>query len=120
MAILVVDDEKDARESLQELLSIAGYEAIGASSGEEALELLGGNNISLMLVDLSMPGMGGEEFIRRAMQVGCKASALAVTAIAPWQTAGLTGLGVGYLRKPYDGKVLLGTVKTLLNRGKRS
>jgi len=117
MAILVLDDEKDARESLEVLLEFAGYRVITASNAEEALELLKSNTIRLMLVDLMMPGMNGDDFIKRARQQGHKAEALLVTALAPRHASALTELGIGYMRKPYDGRALLNTVETLLRKG---
>lgn len=116
MAILIVEDEDDTRESIEDLLKFAGYAVISASNGEEGLMRLKENNIALMLVDFMMPGMNGEEFIRKAWHEGFKTKALLVTAIAPWKTAGLTSMGIGYLRKPYSGKVLLDTVETLLGK----
>ncbi|MDP2168290.1 MAG: response regulator [Thermodesulfovibrionales bacterium] len=116
MTILIVDDENECRESLGELLRFAGYRVATAASGEDALGILRDRtiNIRLMLVDFMMPGMNGEEFIRKARQEGHMPKALIVTAFAPWQTAGITKYGIGYLRKPYEGSVLLNTVERLL------
>lgn len=119
MALLVVDDEKDCRESLGELLRLAGYRVITASCGEEALTALRSNKVCLMLVDLIMPEMSGEEFIKRAWQEGHTVPVLVVTAVAPWKTSGITELGVGYIRKPYEGKSLIGAIETLLNKKER-
>jgi DNA-binding response OmpR family regulator len=116
MAILVVDDEAEIRASLRELLNMAGYEVVTAASGTEALERMGEHKVRLMLVDLSMPGMSGEELIRRLCRQERRPSILAITALAPWQTAGLITMGVGYLRKPIDAGLLLGTIKTLLRK----
>ncbi|MBI4823347.1 MAG: response regulator [Nitrospirae bacterium] len=116
MALLVIDDEKDCRESLGELLRLAGHKVITADCGEEALKVLRNNNISLMLVDLIMPKMSGEEFIKKAWGEGHIVPVLVVTAVSPWKTAGITELGIGYIRKPYDSKMLLGVVETLLKK----
>jgi len=57
--ILVVDDTKETRNSLALFLELAGYQAVVAENGEEALEKLTGQNINLILMDVIMPGMGG-------------------------------------------------------------
>lgn len=59
--ILLVDDEPHLLETGQELLNLSGYHVFTAISGEEALSILGShtNEISLAILDLMMPGMGG-------------------------------------------------------------
>jgi len=66
--ILVVDDEESIRSLLSEALATAGYEVLTAGSGEEALELLGSENLQVMLLDLKLPGMDGLELCRRIRQ----------------------------------------------------
>ncbi len=64
-SVLVVDDEKDARDAIVELLEYEGYPAVGAADGAEALELLErGLRPALMMVDLRMPVMDGWDFCR--------------------------------------------------------
>lgn len=116
MSVLIVDDEADIRISLCEILRMAGYDVETVSSGKEALDYIDRKDVNLMLVDLSMPGMSGEELIQKLWQQEQRPSILAITALAPWQTAGLLGLGIGYLRKPIDAGLLLGTVKTLMRK----
>ncbi|MDD5731030.1 MAG: response regulator [Candidatus Omnitrophica bacterium] len=59
--ILVVDDEKDIRELLVEKLNKHNFQALGASSGEEALALSKDNLFDIILLDVAMPGMDGYE-----------------------------------------------------------
>ncbi len=63
--ILVVDDDSDWREFLCMSLEDLGYEAVEASSGEAALETLRQEDFSIVLLDLRMPGMDGEELVHR-------------------------------------------------------
>lgn len=117
MSILIVDDEQEVRESLCSLLEIAGYEVATASSGAEALGYLDNRKVRLMLIDLSMPGMSGEELIGEiAGKDGKRPQVLVITALAPWQTAWLLRQGIGYLRKPIDAELLLTAVGTMLRR----
>ena len=61
--VLVVDDDRDVSGTLADILEEAGYRAIVASDGAEALELLRrGPRPSLVLLDLRMPRMDGYQF----------------------------------------------------------
>ena len=57
--ILVVEDEPIVRESIRDWLKDAGYEVATAESGEEALEMIGEQDFSLMVVDEKLPGKTG-------------------------------------------------------------
>ncbi len=118
MSILLIDDENDVRESLVVLLQSAGYKVVSVSSAEEGLNYLReNNNIRLMLVDYIMPEMSGEEFLRKAWTDEQWPPALIMTGMAPWKSTGLLELGVGYLRKPVNSTLLLGTVETYMKKG---
>ena len=59
--ILIVDDDDTIREAVHEFIELAGFSVFTASSGEEALELLKTNNISVAITDIMMPGIDGLE-----------------------------------------------------------
>jgi CheY-like chemotaxis protein len=64
-SILVVDDDNDVRKMVCMILSVEGYDATGAADGLEALEQLRSRPLpALVIVDLMMPRMDGNEFIR--------------------------------------------------------
>lgn len=63
ISILVVDDEKPIRDGCTRVLSNKGYDVLTAENGKEALEILSGENISIVLLDLKMPVMSGEEVL---------------------------------------------------------
>ena len=63
--ILVVDDEKNIRSGLAEAISLEGYDVIEAENGKAAWEKMNSNNVDLLLTDLRMPEMTGEELIRK-------------------------------------------------------
>jgi DNA-binding response OmpR family regulator len=67
--ILVVDDERAMRESLQEILEQEGFQVSLADCGETALELLTQTPIDLMLLDLRMTGMDGLQVTEAARQL---------------------------------------------------
>lgn len=59
--ILVVDDDRDMRENIGEVLGDAGFEICLAENGEEAVVLLAETSFNMVILDLVMPGMGGME-----------------------------------------------------------
>lgn len=62
--VLIVDDEPAIRESLAEFLESEGFRVVTATNGQEALEqLMNGDLPALILLDLTMPVMGGSEFL---------------------------------------------------------
>jgi len=116
MSILIVDDEAEIRDSLSEILKMAGYEVITASGGQEALQALGQQDVKMMLVDLSMPGMSGEELLAALDKKDRKPPALVITAMAPWQMMELVKSGIGYMRKPINSAMLLSAVANIVGR----
>jgi len=65
--LLVIDDEKNIREGLAEFLSGDGYDVVCAENGEEGWKLFSNGDIDLVITDLKMPGLGGEELMRRIL-----------------------------------------------------
>ncbi|GMV43725.1 MAG: hypothetical protein AMXMBFR64_54410 [Myxococcales bacterium] len=63
--VLVVEDEEAVRSLVTRILAAAGYSAIEAASGTEALELARTHPVELLLTDVVMPGMGGRELANR-------------------------------------------------------
>ncbi len=61
--VLVVDDEKVVRDGCHRVLSGKGYEVATAENGQQALDLLATNSVDLILLDLKMPVMSGEEVL---------------------------------------------------------
>src|SRR5712692_11587155 len=63
--ILLVEDEADFREPLAILLDQDGYNVQAAANGQEALEGLAGQSYDIIVSDLRMPGIDGEQLFRR-------------------------------------------------------
>ncbi|QDE71957.1 two-component system response regulator [Myxococcus xanthus] len=109
--VLVVDDDADIREAVQDILSFEGYAVTQAANGQEALALLTGPNAlrpCLILLDLMMPVMDGEEFVGRIQQEQrlTELPIILVTASGRGQVPGVRAV----LKKPFDMDVLLSTV----------
>lgn len=115
--ILVVDDEPKIREVLSSLLESKGYGVYTTENGKEALELFKRNNISLVLLDLMLPDMSGEEvcvLIRKKSRVPI----LMLTAKSE-ESSFINGLSIGadhYITKPFSLKVLAAQIEAILRR----
>jgi len=68
--ILVVDDDPQIRRVMRTTLTGEGYEVEDARNGEEALEKLRASRHDLMILDMNMPGIGGLETCRQALDAG--------------------------------------------------
>ncbi len=63
IAVLVADDERAIRDGCHRVLTGQGYEVFGAENGQVALDLLAEKRVDILLLDLKMPVMGGEEVL---------------------------------------------------------
>ncbi len=63
--ILIIDDEKNIREGLASNFELEDYNVKTAENGEEGLKLLSNGDIDCVITDLRMPGISGEEVLRR-------------------------------------------------------
>jgi DNA-binding NtrC family response regulator len=64
LTILVADDEKNIREGLREALALDGYEVHAAADGREAQEAITRGDVDLLITDLKMPRLSGEELLK--------------------------------------------------------
>ena len=108
--VLVVDDDKDVREVMVDLLSDAGYHVFEAVDGQAALELLStmSEPPRVVLLDMMMPRMNGNEFMRAVAAVPALASIPIVVVSAYPGTVDSAARRV--LRKPFNLDTLLGAV----------
>src|SRR5215216_8124408 len=108
-SILIVDDEEIMRDVLETILSGAGYKADLARTGEEALEAYGRKSYDVVLMDVSMPGIGGLTTLEELIKIDEEAVVLMITAYATFDTAisawekGATGI----IRKPFQNEQIL-------------
>jgi len=61
--IIVIDDEKDVRDVLKEVLERAGFDVEIAANGDDGLELLGNKGADVVITDIIMPGKNGVETV---------------------------------------------------------
>ena len=106
--VLIVDDEEDVRESLRDVVEMAGCTAILASSGEDALKLLADHKPCLVLLDLMMLGMSGGETLEAMRRDPALASLPVIVSTSSPERA---PRGVPVLPKPIDIDALLGWLR---------
>lgn len=87
IGVLVVDDEQDIRDGSERILNRIGFQVFKASRGSEALDILSRENISLVLLDLKMPGMDGMEVLSRIQEMNPAILVIVITGYATVQTA---------------------------------
>jgi len=118
--ILVVEDDLDLRNLFCKSLKRDQYNAHGAGSAAEALNLLENENFDLIVTDVMMPAMDGFEFVRQLRAAQIDIPVLFITAkgdIADKQRGFLAG-GDDYMVKPIDINEMLLRVNALLRRAK--
>ena len=79
-SILIVDDETEVRHILRDFFRKRGYSTLEAESGEEALGLARSGDISAVLLDIKMPGMGGLAALGKLLEINPKLGVIMVTA----------------------------------------
>jgi PAS domain S-box-containing protein len=117
--ILFVDDEPNILEIGKETLSSYGYEVVTAENGEQALEVYNAqkNKISLVIMDLNMPGMGGKRCLIDLLTINNNAKVLMTSGYSiPQQTRDLIKVGAaGFINKPYKPDELLLKIRRILD-----
>jgi diguanylate cyclase (GGDEF)-like protein len=114
--ILAVDDQRYFRELLEGLLTEEGYEVITAASGQEALRILDQSHFDIILTDLVMPGMDGNELVHRVKERDPEQDIVVVTGVVDVKTA-VDAMKLGaseYLIKPFDRATLATSLEKIL------
>ncbi len=117
-AVLVVDDEEMVRSLMATVLEDAGFEVLTASDGVEALEVFNENSdrIRLILLDMMMPRMNGEEVYTEIRAKNPETSIILMSGFSEEQvTRGIQGDGAKFLKKPFQITALLDTVQDILD-----
>ena len=111
--ILVVDDEQSIRDSLKIILEYEKYGVVLAPDGVEALSVLDGNGIDLVLLDIKMPGMDGLEVLQEIKKRHPHMAVVIISGHGTISTAvEATKLGAfDFLEKPLDRDRLLLTIR---------
>jgi two-component system, OmpR family, response regulator RegX3 len=119
--VLIVEDEQSLREPLVYLLKKEGFETVEAADGSQAIELFDKGDIDLVLLDLMLPGISGNEVCRIIRQTS-RVPIIMLTA-KDSEIDKVVGLEIGaddYVTKPYSTRELLARMKAVLRRNSDS
>ena len=118
--ILVVDDDKNIRYVIKEILETAQYTVFTAKDGVDAFDVLEKEHVDLIIVDIMMPAMDGYTFTKELRGFNSETPVLMVSAkqLAEDRKKGFL-MGIDdFMSKPIDAEELLLHVKALLRRAK--
>ncbi len=101
LRILVVEDNRDTRYMVGELLSLLGHQPLGVGNAEQALAAAGANAFDILFTDINLPGMSG---IRLAQQIAIDHPGLRIILASGYhvEKKDLQGFSCEILLKPYD------------------
>ncbi len=104
ISLLVVDDEEPIRNALKKFLTQQGYDVQTAATGEDALRILQRQKISVLLLDVRMPGKSGIDLVPQVLELEPSVAILMLTAVNDATTAALCMQrgAMDYLTKPID------------------
>ncbi|TDB36852.1 MAG: response regulator transcription factor [Actinobacteria bacterium] len=118
--VLIVEDDATIARFVELELEHAGFSVLRAGDGPTAIDLLESNDVSLLILDLMLPGIDGIDVARHIRKKGSTVPILMLTARAETHDV-VSGFEAGaddYLRKPFEIPELLSRVRALLKRAR--
>ncbi|MHC4344194.1 MAG: response regulator transcription factor [Planctomycetota bacterium] len=118
LSILIVEDEQKILTALKDFLEFNGFRVTEAVDGLEAERAVAENTFDLILLDLMLPKISGEQLCAKWRQEGLQTPIIMLTAKAQ-QKEKVTGLNIGaddYVTKPFALEELLARIKAVLRR----
>lgn len=116
--VMIIDDEQHVHDVIGDTLLRAGFEVISALDGRDGLRLFESNHpaLTLVVLDLTMPGMNGDEVLRAMRKIDAKVPVIVTSGYSEDETsAQFVGEGVaGFLHKPVSPAELLELVHSVL------
>lgn len=116
--ILIVDDEQKITRVIRAYLEREGYSVAEVHDGQRALELAGSGDFDLMILDLMLPGLAGEDICKQLRRQGSQLPIIMLTAKGA-EAERILGLGLGaddYVVKPFSPGELVARVQAVLRR----
>ncbi|HEY8022441.1 MAG TPA: response regulator, partial [Thermoanaerobaculia bacterium] len=113
MTILIVDDEEVLQDVLTSLVRREGHATLSARTGEEALEILDREEVDLVLLDLMLPGLSGQQVLRQIRQRDPAQVVVVITAYSSIESA-IDAMREGafhYIPKPFKNEEVLLTLR---------
>ena len=121
--VLVVDDDDDVRTAVTWALEADGFEVLGVDNGLAAMDAIESSPLSLVILDLSLPGLGGLDILNRLRTIETRNGQWRLPIIVlsgrDSETDRIVGLDLGaddYLVKPFSPGELAARARSLLRR----
>lgn len=116
--VLVVDDEENIREVVAYVLEMKGFIADNARDGKEALEKIAREKPDIIILDVTMPRMGGFELCRR-LRKSCSLRDIPIIFLSAQRrisgaAGNIPGAPIEYIEKPCDFEYLIKKINTLI------
>src|SRR5438270_4839482 len=122
MRVMIVDDEEVLRDVLEVVLRREGFDVVLAASGEEALSLLDGDEIDLVILDVMLPGISGIDTLRAVRISNPNLPVVVITAFSSIDGA-IEAMKFGafhYIPKPFKNEEVVLTVNKALGQRRLS
>jgi two-component system response regulator AtoC len=118
MKVLIVDDEKNIRESIQRLFELEGINSVLAADGRQGAEALGEEPFDAVVLDLKMPVMDGQMLLEWMRSEGLRTPVVMISALGDVNDAvkALKSGANDYLIKPFDPTELILKVRAVVER----
>ena len=116
--VLIVDDAPDTVEIIKKLLVFEGYDVLTTSTGEEGVQKVEQEKPEIILLDISLPGIDGNEALKRIRKVDPIVSVIMLTAFATVDNA-ISALKEGasdFIKKPFENEHLVHLVNQCLEK----
>ena len=116
--VLIVEDDREMRELLEDLLREEGYETASVPNGDLAAKCLDGKGYDLLISDLKMDGMSGLELLQRVKAFRPEQTMILITAFGTVESA-IEAMKLGafdYIIKPFKSEELIVTVQKAFER----
>ena len=104
LKVVIIDDEKDVRESISQWLMLSGFETQEFQSAEEALKVINKDYPGVIISDIKMPDMNGIEFLKKLMVKDSTIPVILITGHGDVSMA-VEAMHLGaydFLEKPFD------------------
>ena len=116
--ILIIDDEKSIRSTLNEILSYEGFEVVQAQDGAEGLKLVQSDKFDVILSDIKMPKMDGIEVLQKIQEIASDTPVVMISGHGNIETAveAIRKGAFDYIAKPLDLNRTLVTIRNAMDR----
>ena len=116
--VLVVDDEPSIVEALEKVLAKEGHHVLTASNGREALEVVRRRPVNVMITDLRMPGMTGDDLLKAVKAIAPEVEVIVMTAYGTVENA-VEAMKLGaydFISKPLKRAAVVASVRKALDK----